>query len=159
MNGRPQLGSSWHRTRGHLATATHGCPITSKRTTVPEILQEAVLMMFFVPVQGPPAILLACSLALFVLLLTPPAALLVALVVASRSVQTFSSRSARSASPYLLLRHLRAASGRRPSACRSRRWRCRRSAIPQAICPAPTSSSVRADSQHIAHHELEGNRK
>jgi hypothetical protein len=56
-------------------------PTASKRTTVTEILQEAVPMVCFVSVEGPRAILLVGPPVLLVLLLLPPAKLLITFAI------------------------------------------------------------------------------
>src|SRR6187551_3505798 len=62
-----------------------------------------------VPVAGPPAVLLAGPLVLFALLLAGPVALLATLVVALAVVAALVvALAAIVASPYLLVRHLRA---------------------------------------------------
>lgn len=80
--------------------------IASERTGVIEILRAVVPMVFFVPVAGPPAILLVGPLLLLVLLLIPPAALLITFVVVfGLAAGLLVALGALIASPYLLLRH------------------------------------------------------
>jgi hypothetical protein len=85
----------------------HGRPSASE--TVGEILRDVVPLIFFVPVAGPPAVLLVGPLLLLVLLLIPPAALLITLVaVLLLGGGLVVALGALIASPYLLVRHLRA---------------------------------------------------
>ncbi len=87
----------------------HGRPAASEPPTVGEILQDVLPLIFFVPVAGPPAILLLGPLLLLVLLLIPPAALLITLVAVLLLVGgLLVALGALIASPYLLVRHLRA---------------------------------------------------
>lgn len=80
-----------------------------RRRTVVDVLQEVVPLVFFVPVAGPPAILLVGPLLLLVLLLIPPAALLITLaVVFLLFAGLLVALGALIASPYLLVRHVRA---------------------------------------------------
>ena len=79
---------------------------TPARPTVSEILQEVMPLILFVPVAGPPAVLLMAPLLLLVLLLIGPAAVLITLIAAVLpgagllvALGTFV------ASPYLLTRH------------------------------------------------------
>lgn len=81
----------------------------SERPTFREILDEVLPLIFFVPVAGPAAILLVGPLLLFVLLLIPPAAVLITLaVVPLLGAGLLLALGALIASPYLLVRHLRA---------------------------------------------------
>jgi hypothetical protein len=80
-----------------------------KHPTVIETLQAVVPLFFFVPVAGPPAILLVGPLLLLVLLLVPPAACLITLtIVLALGAGLLAALGALLASPYLLVRHLRA---------------------------------------------------
>ena len=80
-----------------------------QRPSVGEFLQELLPLLFFVPVAGPPAILLVGPLLLFVLLLIPAAALLITLaVVFLLGAGLLGVLIALFASPYLLVRHVRA---------------------------------------------------
>jgi hypothetical protein len=80
-----------------------------QRPSVGEFLQELLPLIFFVPVAGPPAILLVGPLLLFVLLLIPAAALLITVaVVFLLGAGLLGALIALFASPYLLVRHLRA---------------------------------------------------
>ena len=82
---------------------------TPDQPTIKEVLQEVVPLLFFVPVAGPPAILLVGPLLLFVLLLVPPAAVLITLtIVFVLGAGLLVALGALIASPYLLVRHLRA---------------------------------------------------
>ena len=81
----------------------------ANRPTINEILQNVVPLLLFVPFAGPPAILLVGPLLLFVLLLIPPAALLITFMMVFLVVAaTLAALGALIASPYLLVRHLRA---------------------------------------------------
>ncbi len=81
----------------------------SKRSTIVETLQDVVPLILFVPAAGPPAILLVGPLLLLVLLLIPPAAVLITLaVVFLLGAALLAALGALIASPYLLVRHLRA---------------------------------------------------
>ena len=74
-----------------------------------ERLGEVLPLIFFVPLAGPPAVLLVGPLLLLTLLLIPPAALLITFVVAFLVAAGFlAALGALIASPYLLVRHLRA---------------------------------------------------
>ncbi len=84
-------------------------PSASKGPALSERLGEVVPLIFFVPVAGPPAILVLGPLLLLVLLLIPPTALLITLaVVLLVGAGLLVALGALIASPYLLLRHLRA---------------------------------------------------
>ena len=89
-----------------------------------ERLGEVLPLVFFVPLAGPPAVLLVGPLLLLTLLLIPPAALLITFVVAFLVAAGFlAALGALIASPYLLVRHLRTrhaadVRGRRPVATR-----------------------------------------
>jgi hypothetical protein len=83
--------------------------VPSNRSTVIEILQEVVPLVLFVPVAGPPAILLVGPLLLLALLLIPPAAVLITLVaVLLLGAGLLAAIGTLIASPYLLVRHLHA---------------------------------------------------
>jgi hypothetical protein len=79
----------------------------SRCPTVGDILREALPLALFVPVAGPPAILLVGPLLLLVLLLIPPAAVLITLaVVGLAGAAVLFALGVFIASPYLLVRHL-----------------------------------------------------
>jgi hypothetical protein len=86
----------------------HDRPAVSESPTVRELLQRVVPGIFFVPLAGPPVILLLGPWLLLVLLIIPPAAFVITLVlvflVAGGLLAAF---GALIASPYLLVRHLR----------------------------------------------------
>lgn len=85
----------------------------SERPTVGEMLGDVLPWIFAVPVAGPPVILLVGPLLFLVLLLIPPTALLITLlVVVLVGAGLLVALGALIASPYLLVRHLRA---RRPA--------------------------------------------
>ncbi len=105
-------------------------PSDSKDPTLAEELQEIVPRLFVVPVAGPPVILLLGPLLILVLLLIPPAAFLITLVlVLAVGAGLLVALGAVIASPFLLVRHLRA---RQPA------WRHRLASLHR-----------RPDSQHI----------
>jgi len=81
----------------------------SEHPDLRERLGEVLPLVFFVPLAGPPAVLLVGPLLLLTLLLIPPAALLITFVVAFLVAAGFlAALGALIASPYLLVRHLRA---------------------------------------------------
>jgi hypothetical protein len=81
----------------------------SERPALADRLGEVLPLVFFVPVAGPPAILLVGPLVLLALLLIPPAALLITFVaVFLLAAGLLVALGALIASPYLLVRHLRA---------------------------------------------------
>jgi hypothetical protein len=85
----------------------HDHPAASERPTVRELLQKVVPGIFFIPVAGPPVILLLGPWLLLVLLIIPPAALLITLVlVLAVGAGLIVALGALIASPYLLVRHL-----------------------------------------------------
>jgi hypothetical protein len=80
-------------------------------------VQEAEGLLAFIPVAGPPAILLVGPLVLAGLLLAGPFVLMVTLaVVLLLAVAIVAIAGLVLASPYLLVRHLRARSARRVAA-------------------------------------------
>jgi hypothetical protein len=86
-----------------------GRPAASKRPTASRILQETVPEAFFIPQAGPPVILLLGPWLLLVLLIIPPAAFLITLgLVLAVAAGLLAALGAVIASPYLLVRHLRA---------------------------------------------------
>ena len=92
-----------------MDTDIHDQPSASTRPSIGEILEEVLPLIVFVPVAGPPAILLVGPLLLLVLLLIPPAALLITLlVVLLLGTGLLLALVTLIASPYLLVRHLRA---------------------------------------------------
>jgi hypothetical protein len=108
----PEPASEVHRLGGE----PHDSTVASARPTVLEVLQEVVPLVFFVPLAGPPAILLVGPLLLLVLLLIPPAALLITLaVVCLLGAALLAALGALLASPYLLVRHLRARHAAHPA--------------------------------------------
>ena len=87
----------------------HGRPAASERPTVSELLQRVVPGIFFVPLAGPPVILLLGPWLILVLVIIPPAAFLITLLlVAVVAAGLVVALGALIASPYLLVRHLRA---------------------------------------------------
>ena len=81
---------------------------TNERPTVQELLQRVVPGIFFIPLAGPPVILLLGPWLLLVLLIIPPAAVLITLVlVCAAAGALLFALGALIASPYLLVRHLR----------------------------------------------------
>ena len=84
-------------------------PAASERPTVRELAQRVVPEIFFVPLAGPPVILLLGPWLVLVLLIIPPAAFLITLVlVVAVAAGLLFALGALIASPYLLVRHLRA---------------------------------------------------
>jgi hypothetical protein len=87
----------------------HDRPSASERPTVSELLQHVVPDAFFVPLAGPPVLLLLGPWLLLVLLIIPPAAFLITLaLLAAVAAGLLFAAGALIASPYLLVRHLRA---------------------------------------------------
>jgi hypothetical protein len=85
----------------------HDRPAASDRPTASELLQRVVPGIFFVPLAGPPVILLLGPWLLLVLLIIPPAAALITLVlVLAVAAGAIVALGALIASPYLLVRHL-----------------------------------------------------
>ncbi len=86
----------------------HDRPSPSQRPTLGRRLGEVLPLIFFVPVAGPPAILLVGPLVLLALLLVPPVAFLITLaIVFVIGAVLLVALGALIASPYLLVRHLR----------------------------------------------------
>jgi hypothetical protein len=86
----------------------HDRPAPAERPNVQELLQRVVPGIFFVPLAGPPVILLLGPWLLLVLLIIPPAAFLITLVlVCAVAAGLLVALGALIASPYLLVRHLR----------------------------------------------------
>jgi hypothetical protein len=77
----------------------HDRPAGDERPTVCELLQRVVPGIFFVPLAGPPVILLLGPWLILVLLIIPPAAFLITLVLVLGALI---------ASPYLVVRNLQA---------------------------------------------------
>ena len=87
----------------------HDGPAASERPTLRELLQRVVPGIFFVPVAGPPVILLLGPWLLLALLIIPPAAFLITLgLVVAVAAGLVVALGALIASPFLLVRHLRA---------------------------------------------------
>ena len=87
-----------------------------ERPTVQELLQRVVPGIFFIPLAGPPVLLLLGPWLLLVLLIIPPAAFLITLVlVVAVAAGLLFALGALIASPYLLARHLLARHGLRSS--------------------------------------------
>jgi hypothetical protein len=85
----------------------HHRPAARERPTVRELLQRVVPGIFFIPLAGPPVILLLGPWLVLVLLIIPPAAFLITLVlVLAVAAGLLFALGAIIASPYLLLRHL-----------------------------------------------------
>jgi hypothetical protein len=82
----------------------------SERPTVREMLAEIVPLIGVIPVAGPPLVLVAAPWLLFALMLAGPFALLVTIVIFLLAARLLIvALAAIAASPYLLVRHLRAA--------------------------------------------------
>ena len=91
------------------AARSHDRPAASDHPTAGELLQRVVAGIFFIPVAGPPVILLLGPWLLLVLLIIPPAAFLITLVlVFAVAAGLLFALGALIASPYLLVRHLHA---------------------------------------------------
>lgn len=87
----------------------HDRPTAPERPTVGDLLQRVVPGIFFVPLAGPPVILLLGPWLILVLLIIPPAAFLITLVlVLAVAAGILLGIGALIASPYLLVRHLQA---------------------------------------------------
>jgi hypothetical protein len=96
---------------------THAPAVPGQRPTFGELIQQVLAGIFFVPLAGPPVILLLGPWLLLVMLLIPPAAFLITLaLVLLVGAGALVALGALIASPYLLVRHLRA----RPAAERRR---------------------------------------
>lgn len=109
MNAQSSVvrAKDWEEPR--LDADTHDRPSDSKRPSIGDVLQEVLPLILFVPVAGPPALLLVGPLLLLALLLIPPMALLITLVlVLVLGAGLLAALAALIASPYLLVRHLRA---------------------------------------------------
>jgi hypothetical protein len=88
---------------------THASVVQEQRPTFGELIRRVLPGIFFIPLAGPPVILLLGPWLILVLLLIPPAAFLItlALVLAVGAGLLF-ALGALIASPYLLVRHLHA---------------------------------------------------
>jgi hypothetical protein len=87
----------------------HNRPAGDERPTVCELLQRVVPGIFFVPLAGPPVILLLGPWLILVLLIIPPAAFLITLVlVLAAAAGVVFALGALIASPYLVVRNLQA---------------------------------------------------
>jgi hypothetical protein len=102
------------------AITTHAPAVPEQRPTFGELLKRALPFIFVVPVAGPPVILLLGPWLLLVLLIIPPAAVLITLgLVVVAAAGLLAGVAALIASPYLLVRHLRARhAAREPQAAR-----------------------------------------
>src|ERR671936_2847213 len=86
----------------------HDRPAVSERPTGRELLQRVLPGIFFIPLAGPPVILLLGPWLILVLLIIPPAAAVITLVlVLAVAAAALAAVGALIASPYLLVRHLR----------------------------------------------------
>jgi hypothetical protein len=87
----------------------HARPAADERPTGGELLQRVVPEIFFVPLAGPPVILLLGPWLLLVLLIIPPAAFLITLLlVCAVAAGLVFTVGALIASPYLLVRQMQA---------------------------------------------------
>jgi hypothetical protein len=87
----------------------HDRAAADERPSGRELLQQVVPEIFFVPLAGPPVILLLGPWLLLVLLIIPPAAFLITLVlVLAVAAGLVFALGALIASPFLLVRHLKA---------------------------------------------------
>jgi hypothetical protein len=83
-------------------------PIGSPSPTLGEILEEADPLIGYIPVAGPPALLVIVPWVLFALMLAGPFALLITLVLLFVAVTALIGLvGVILASPYLLVRHVR----------------------------------------------------
>jgi hypothetical protein len=87
----------------------HDRTAATERPTLGDLLQRVVPEIFFIPLAGPPVILLLGPWLVLVLLIIPPAAFLITLVlVFAVAAGLLFALGALIASPYLLVRHLSA---------------------------------------------------
>jgi hypothetical protein len=104
------------------AINTHAPVVPEQRPTFGELLRRVLPGVFFIPLAGPPVILLLGPWLLLVLLVIPPAAFLITIVlVLVVAAGALAALGALIASPYLLVRHLverHAARERRPASAR-----------------------------------------
>ena len=126
---------------------THAPAEEAPKEGLGEMLEDALPYIFFIPVAGPPVILLLGPLLILVLLLIPPAAFLITLVlVVAVAAGLLVALAALIASPYLLVRHLRAHHALR----RPRFAFARRAAVAApAVHPVTASFASQPDGQHI----------
>ena len=99
-----------------MSDARHPTPASPvpMRPTAGEMLEEILPLLGAVPGAGPPVVLLAGPWLLLALMLAGPFALLVTLlIVMLAAVVLIAALGAIAATPYLLVRHLRAALARR----------------------------------------------
>jgi uncharacterized membrane protein len=90
-------------------TAPHTYPTADTRPTFKEVLDRILEIVGFVFVAGPPVLFVAVPWLLVVLLLTPWLAAMVALVVVVLAAGALlAAAGAIVASPYLVVRHVRA---------------------------------------------------
>jgi hypothetical protein len=111
ISGRDRVDARTHDSDAdeHRSVATS----VSERPTVREMLAEIAPLIGVIPVAGPPVILFVGPWLLFALLLAGPFALLVTIVIFLLAVRLLIvALAAIAASPYLLVRHLRAARAR-----------------------------------------------
>jgi hypothetical protein len=91
------------------AARPHDRSAARERPTVGELLRRVVPGIFFIPLAGPPVILLLGPWLILVLLIIPPAAFLITLVlVLAVAAGLLFALGALIASPYLLVRHAQA---------------------------------------------------
>ena len=91
------------------AVNTHTPVVPEQRPSFGDLIQRVLPGVFFIPLAGPPVILLLGPWLLLVLLIIPPAALLITLVlVLVVCAGALVALGAVIASPYLLVRHLHA---------------------------------------------------
>jgi hypothetical protein len=119
------------------ALNTHASAEPEQRPTFGELLRRVLPGIFFIPVAGPPLILLFGPWLLLVLLIIPPAAFLITIcLVLALGAGLIVALGALIASPFLLVRHLR----EREAPKRSRfRLRLRRPDWVPAPAPRPGS--------------------
>jgi hypothetical protein len=85
----------------------HGRPAVSERPSVQELVRRVVPGIFFIPLAGPPVLLLLGPWLLLVLLIIPPAAALITLVlVLVVAAGALAAVATLIASPYLLAHYL-----------------------------------------------------
>jgi hypothetical protein len=110
--GHVLLEQAAEESRRDAEAYDHG--VASEGPTVQELFQRVVPAIFFVPLAGPPVILLLGPWLLLVVLIIPPAAFLITIVlVLAVAAGLLVALGALIAPPYLLARHLRGLPGPR----------------------------------------------
>jgi hypothetical protein len=116
------------------AMNTHAPAEPEPRPTFGELLRRVLPGIFFIPLAGPPVILLLGPWLLLVLLLIPPAAFLITIaLVLAVGAGLLAGLGALIASPYLLVRHLQARHAAQPQRSDERRAAGAAPAVSQLI--------------------------